>query len=420
MVSVLSSAWASAQNMASQSVLFMNGTAHIGNGQVINQSAIGIKDGKLMVVANALVTKVDVRLFDTVIDIKGQHVYPGIIGTNSTLGLSEVEAVRATIDFDETGAYNPNVRSLIAYNTDSRVIPTVRSNGILLVQTTPRGGRISGSSSVMRTSGWNWEDAVAREDDGIHVNWPSYYQQSPSKPGSRSPYEMQVEELTTFLRDAQAYAQSTDPDKKDLRFTSMRGIFKGAQRLYIHAQFAKEIIDAVNLCRDLSIKLPVLVGGYDAWRLTDLLKENRVAVMYRRVHELPMREDDPIDLPYRVPALLKEAGVEFCLQNAGDQEAANLRNLPFQAGHTVAYGLTPEQALESITLAPARILGIDQQYGSLETGKSATIFISKGDALDMMTNQVTHIFVDGQAVSTDNHHEQLYRKFSEHYAQPNR
>lgn len=406
-----------AQSKKQKSILFVNGTAHIGTGEVINKSVIGIQNGKLVLVGNALVIKYDPTKFDTIIDITGKHVYPGFIGSNSTLGLVEIDAVRATIDTDETGVFNPNVRTMISYNTDSKVIPTVRTNGVLLVQATPRGGFLSGTSSVMTTAGWNWEDAVAKTDDGVHLNWPGYYSgNTPASPGTLTPYQKQCEEIKTFFTQAQAYCNMVDPVEKDLRFEAMRDVFAGKSRLYFHAQFAKEIIDAVNFCRDLSIANPVLVGGYDSWRLTDMLKENKVSVMLRRTHELPAREDDDIDLPFKTAYLLQQAGVLFCIQNEGDQEATGLRNLPFQAGTCVAYGLTAEQALQSITLNPAKILGIDKEFGSIETGKNATLFISSGDALDMRTNKVQHIIVKGQFVSTTNHQDELNKKFSDKYS----
>lgn len=404
-----------------RSVLLMNGTAHLGNGEVINNSVIGIKDGKLTIVANALVVRVDISKFDTVIDIAGKHVYPGFIGPNSTLGLKEIEAARATLDYDETGSFNPNVRTQIAYNTDSRVIPTVRSNGVLMTQITPRGGVFSGTSSIMTTSGWNWEDATVKKDDGVHLNWPSF--QAPrfrsndetEKTTGPSEYQKAYDNIKKFLVEAKAYALQKNYDAIDARFESLRGLFDGTLQLYVHTNFIKEITDAVLLCKELGIEKKCIVGGYQAHLLAGLIKENKVSVMVRRIHELPERDDEDVDLPYRIPALLQNAGVLYCIQNEGDQEAANLRNLPFQAGHCVAYGLTKEQALQAITLNAAKILGIDKWYGSLEPEKYATLFVSDGDALDIRTNNVIMAWVKGEQVSLDNHHKQLNNKYSEKY-----
>lgn len=404
-----------------KSVLLLNGTAHLGNGDVINTSAIGIKDGKLVIVANALVVRIDMTKWDTVINIDGKHVYPGIIGTNSTLGLKEIEAARATLDYDETGSFNSNVRTQIAYNTDSRVIPTVRANGILMAQIAPRGGVFSGSSSVMTTSGWNWEDATVRADDGIHLNWPAFIaprqrsNEEAEKSAGNSEYQKAYTNIKKFLQEAKAYALQKKYDAIDVRFESLRGLFDGTKQLYIHANFVKEITDAVLLCKELEIEKKCIVGGYQAYMLAGLMKENHVSVMVRRIHELPEAEDEDIDLPFRIPALLQEAGILYCIQNEGDQEAVNLRNLPFQAGTCVSYGLTKEQALQAITLNAAKILGIDKFYGSLEPDKSATLFVSDGDALDMRTNNVIMAFVRGEQVSLDTHHKQLYKKYQEKY-----
>jgi len=402
--------------------LLLNGTAHLGTGEVINNSAIVIEDGKLTLVANALVIRLDMTRYDTIINLEGKHIYPGIIGTNSTLGLNEIESTRSTLDFYETGQYNPDVRAQIAYNTDSRVIPTVRANGVLLVQATPRGGIFSGTSSVMTVGGWNWEDATVKRDDGIHLNWPvfaprrSRRQQVEEKDkDNENEYAKAVESIKKFLMEAKAYCEQKKYDAIDVRFESMRGLFNGKQTLFIHSNAVKEITDAVLICRELEIQKKTIVGGYEAHMLAGLLKENNVSVMLRRIHELPMREDEDVDLPFKAASLLQEAGILYCIQNEGDQEATGLRNLPFQAGTCVAHGLTKEQALQAITLNAAKILGIENMYGSLEMNKSATLFVSDGDVLDMRTNNVIMAWINGKMVSLDTHHKQMYKKYQEKY-----
>jgi imidazolonepropionase-like amidohydrolase len=168
----------------------------------------------------------------------------------------------------------------------------------------------------------------------------------------------------------------------------------------------------------MGVRRTVIVGGYDAWRLPDLLREKKVDVILRRVHGLPMRDDDDVDLPYRLPTLLKAKGIRFCLGYTGDMERMGSRNLAFLAGTASAYGLSKEDALQAITLDAARVLGIDQKYGSLVVGKSATLFISTGDALDMRTNHVTHAFIDGRHLDLDDHQKKLYRQYKRRYAKP--
>ncbi|MCW3103063.1 MAG: putative amidohydrolase [Bacteroidetes bacterium] len=407
-----------------KSILIMNATAHLGNGTVIQNSLIGIKDGKISLVADATTAKIDKAAYDEVIDATGKHVYPGMIAPNSTLGLTEIDAVRATNDFREVGSSLPNVRSLIAYNTDSKIIPTVRSNGVLMAQITPRGGIVSGTSSIVMLDGWNWEDAAYKIDDGIHVNWPriqsrKYLDEDNIYPGpyeKNKEYSRQVNELKKLIGDAKAYNETETKEEKNLRFEAMKGIFTGAQTLFIHVNNVKEIIEAVSFVKSNSIPKVSLVGGRESWMVAELLKENNISVVVARVHDLPDRPEDDVDQPYKLPALLQKAGVLFCLNNEqGEMEAANTRNLPFMAGTAAAYGLTKEEALMAVTLNTAKILGIDKTVGSIEVGKDATIFISSGDALDMKSNNVEQAFVKGISIDLNNDQKALYEKYKKKY-----
>lgn len=406
-----------------KSVLIMNATAHLGNGTVIENSLIGIRDGKINLLVNAATARIDKSSYDEVIDASGKHVYPGLIAPNSTIGLTEIESTRASNDFREVGSILPHVRSLIAYNTDSKIIPTVRTNGVLMVQATPRGGIISGTSSIIQLSGWNWEDAVYKVDDGIHINWPRLQSRKfiDEDQGFAGPYEKnkeymrQTEELKKLFSDAKAYAETEHPEEKNLRFEAIKKLLDGTEITYIHSNDVKEMIEAANFCKSFNLKKVVIVGGRESWMVADLLKENNVSVMVTRVHELPEHADDDIDQSYKLPYLLQKAGVLFCLNNAGDQEATGARNLPFLAGTTVAYGLTKEQALQAVTLNTATILGIDKTIGSLEQGKDATLFISTGDALDMRTNNVTNAYIKGVPIDLTNEQQALYEKYKTKY-----
>lgn len=405
----------------SKRIMIMNGTAHLGNGAVIQNSAIGFKDGKLLIVGDATRIKFDPSQYDTVINASGKHIYPGFIAVDLSIGLTEIGAVRATLDYNETGAYNPNVRALIAYNTDSKVLPTVRSNGVLMAQTTPRGGVISGSSSVMQLDAWNWEDAVIRADEGIHLNWPRMMTRTWTFDDGLGPveknknYEKEAAELKKFFDDAFAYSKQAAPVEKNLRFEAMKGLFSGEKRLYIHTNFSREIMASVDFSKMFGLKKLTVVGGDDAYLVTDFLKANDVSVMIGKVHELPKRNDEDVDLPYRMPSILAKAGITYAIAGEGEMEAMNSRNLPFWAGTASAYGLDKEEALKAITLYPAQILGIDKFTGSLEEGKAATLFISDGDALDMLGNNVTMAFINGRKINLDDHQKELYRIYSKKY-----
>jgi imidazolonepropionase-like amidohydrolase len=401
-------------------IMLLHGKCHVGNGEYIDNSSIGIKDGKILFVKNALTNPIVESEWDTIVDISGKHVYPGFIAPDITLGLTEIDAVRATRDFRETGGWNPNVRALIGYNTDSEIIYTVRTNGVLVTQTTPRGGVISGTSSVMALDGWNYEDAVYAKDDGIHMNWPRKFQTSgwwaePGPSSKNKEYENSKNAIWDFFKEAEAYCKIKNHDDKNLKFEAMRGVFNGGMRLYIHADFAPEINDVIDFSREFNLKLPVLVGGYDSHLLANRLKENHFSVIIGKPHSLPEFEDDNVNAYYELAAKLQAKGITFCISNAGDMEAMNARNLPFLAGTAWAYGLSEEQAVMSITLNAARILGVAHKIGSLEKGKDATLYVSEGNALDMRTNKGYMAMVKGRFIVMDNHQMQLYRQYKSKY-----
>ncbi len=401
-----------------QKILLEKATVHIGNGQVFEKGLVGIENGKITLVRNALAHSYNRDDWDTIIDMDGQHLYPGFFAPNSTLGLTEIDAVRATIDFDEVGIYNPHVRSLIAYNCESDVLATVRTNGVLLTQSTPRGGIISGTSSIMHTACWNWEDGVVLADDGIHLNWPSSIEYSRSE-GSQAfkrseKYGERKREITNFFESAKAYF-SGNPDQKDLRFEAMRACIQGDKRLYIHAEEMQQMLDIIDFAKTFEIAFPVIIGGYDSYMITDRLKDAKIPIMLPRLHSLPARDEDAVDLPYRLPAILQAAGVSFCLQNEGDMETMNARNIPFLAGTAMSYGLTEEEAVRCVSLSACEIVGIGKHYGSIEEGKQATLFVSSGNALDMHTNNVTLILIDGVFAEVTNFQTELYLKYKKKY-----
>ncbi len=399
----------------------MGGTIHVGNGQVIPNGVIIFENGIITNVVDATIVKLNLTNLE-VVNVSGKHVYPGIISPASTVGLQEIGAVRSTVDMQEVGILNPNVRALIAYNTDSEIIPTIRNNGVLLTQATPQGGTVSGSSSVMMADGWNWEDAVLKADDGIWLNWPGYFAR-----------DFNIDDFTTTIKknekrtevigalqatfaDAKAYAALPGPAQMNLRLESMRGLFTGKQNLYVRADYGKDIIEAVTFAKSFGIPKVVIVGGEEANRVVTFLKDNNVAVILSALHRLPNREDEDVDLPYRMPGILQKAGILVSLSYA--DEWWRTRNLPFLAGTAAGFGIGDrEEALKLVTSNTAKIMGIDGMVGTLEKGKHATLFVSAGDALDMRTNVVEHVFIRGRTVDLDDRHKRLYKTYKEKYQQ---
>ena len=274
-------------------ILLKNAVAHIGNGQVLENSFVSIKDGKIELVADARLIKIDISQFDTTIDLYGKHIYPGLIAPNCILGLQEAESIRATSDYAEVGEFNPHIRSVIAYNAESKILETVKCNGVLYTQSTPRYGVISGMSSVLATDGWNWQDAVIRTDDGIHVNFPKTIQKhgwwaEPQPSEKNNKYSEQVNELSMFFDNAWSYVKTENVTEKNIRFEAMKGIFNGTKNLYVHADYVKDIIGAINFAKKYAITKLVIVGGKDSYKITKLLKVNNVSVMLNRLHDLPV------------------------------------------------------------------------------------------------------------------------------------
>nr|WP_315150496.1 amidohydrolase family protein [uncultured Flavobacterium sp.] len=403
-----------------KSILILNATAHLGNGKTIDNSAIGFKDGKIIMVSDSKTLETNPP-FDITIDAKGKHIYPGFILPNSTLGLVEIDAVKASDDESEIGNMNPNVRSIIAYNAASKVIETCRPNGILIAQITPQGGQISGTSSIVQLDAWNWKDALIKEDDGIHLNFPSIASKSGSwfEPGNlieNKDYNNQIDEIRVFLSSAKAYLSAPSKDR-NIVLESMKGLFDNTQTLFISANEQKQIIDAIQLSQEIGIKKVVIVGGFEAYKVVDLLKKNQIGVFLRNVHDMPIKEDQDIDMPYKMAKILVDNGIIVGLENSGSKERMNSRNLPFLAGTCAAYGLDKEQALQLITSNTAKLLGVDQQLGTLELGKDATLFISEGDALDMRSNKLTDAFIQGRKIDLESHQTKLYEKYKTKYNQ---
>ncbi|MFC5283722.1 amidohydrolase family protein [Pedobacter alpinus] len=394
-------------------IAIVGGTIHIGNGKVIENGTIFFSEGKITMVKEGDAVPQDIAVYKAT----GKHIYPGFIAPANGLGLVDVESVRATRDISETGDINPHVRSIIAYNTDSKIIATIRSNGILLSQPTPQGGLISGTSSIVQLDAWNWEDAAYKLDMAVHFNWPTSKTRTSRRGGGASEeqqkerYQKQMAEMQSYLAQAQAYANLGNPQTFNARFDALKGLFNGTKKAMVNVNDQKDIIIAVKFFESFNIK-PVLVGAQEASEITSFLKEHQIAVIMRESQALPNNEDDDIYLPYKNAKILHDAGVLVGMSIDGYWQQ---RNLPFMAGTAAAYGLTKEEALATITLNNAKILGIDAQTGSLEVGKDANIIISTGDALDMRTNNIETAFIQGRLINLDNLQKQLYKRYADKY-----
>jgi len=393
-----------------EKVWIIAGTLHLGNGQVYNNASIRFDKGIITAIDTSHATKD----FPDHVIILAKHVYPGLIAPNTTIGLNEIDAIRSTRDYNEVGENNANIRSIIAYNTDSKVTPTIRSNGILLAQITPTGGSISGNSSIVQLDAWNWEEAAVKTDDALHMNWPRMHVQKGwwTEPGDieKLQVDKEIKALDEIFSNGKTYC-SSKPDVLNLKLEAFRDVYLGKKKVFIHTDGAREMISAVQFMQRYGIT-PIIVGGDESFLIPKFLRENKIAVVLIRTHNLPSLPEDDVDMPYKLPKILHDSGVLYCIADVG---AWQQRNLPFQAGTAVAFGLTRELALMAITKNTSEILGIDKNYGTLEVGKSATLIISDGDILDMKTSKVNRAWIDGREINLDNSQKQLDKKFRSKY-----
>jgi imidazolonepropionase-like amidohydrolase len=398
-------------------IAVMNGRIHVGNGQIIENGIITFRDGKLEQVVDATTVRLDLNGYK-VISAEGKQIYPGLIATNVTIGLAEIDAVRSTRDNSEVGDYNPHVRSIIAYNAETELVPTLRFNGITHAQIVPQGGRITGSSSVVNFDAWNWEDAVVKYDEGIHLNWMSLFSRPRWWMGEtewrENPnYVNQYRELETFFNEAKAYAKMDKPNPKNLYLEAMKGVLNGEQTLYISANRAKEIVESVQFAQRMGVKKIVLVEAADAYYVRDFIKKNNIPVILNGTHNLPNKAEEDIDMPYKLPGLLQKEGIKVIIGYWDSN--MKTRNLPFVVGTAVNYGLDRNEALKMVTQYPAEVLGVADKMGTLESGKSASFVVSDGDIFEMSGNVLRYVFIDGKEVNLHAKQQELYERYKAKY-----
>ena len=397
-----------------------NGTVHVGNGTIIENATIKINNGKIEEVGSG------VNIPGTgaeVVDVNGKHVYPGLIHPSSTLGLQEIGGIRSMQDFNEIGDLNPSVRSIAAYNADSKIINTLRSNGILLAHTVPQGSLLGGQSTVVQLDGWNADDAPYKLDIGMNLYMPSMLNRAggrfaalfamffPQQGDATKDAIEKIEKIKEFFRQAKVYINN-DNKEINLKFEATRKLFSKQQKLFVHCTQVKQMLVAIDFVKEFGFDV-VLVGAGESWQIADLLKQNNISVILSQMHDLPTLDDDHIDQPFKTPAALQKAGVLFCINDDDPQNRG--RNLPFNAGTAVAYGLDKEAAVSAITLNTAKVLGIDSYTGSIEKGKDANLIVSKGDILDMKSSVVEHAFIQGRKLELNDKHKQLYERYKYKY-----
>ena len=350
------------------------------------------------------------------IDATGKRLYPGLIACNTQLGLIEIESIRATRDHTEVGELNPNLRAEIGVNPDSEMLPVTQAAGIAIAEVAPNGGLVAGQSAVIRLDGFTVEHLVIGTETAMHLYWPSMEtddgegRPNPSRKESRDRSLQLLSDLLARSRAWAALPKPSDPTiaAPDLKLEAMRQFVSGERPFFVHADAAADIRAAVEWAAAEKLRIAI-VGGRESPRVAALLREQAVPVVYGPLYQLPAGRARPLDEIYSGPARLHEAGVRFSVVTP---ENMTTRNLGAEAGTATAFGLPREIALRSITLSAAEILGIEDRYGSLRAGKSATLVVADGDILEAST-RVEMMWVDGRAVDLENRQTALYRKYLE-------
>lgn len=406
-------------------ILLKGGILHTISGEVLKGYDLLFANGKIVRIDQEILPSPETE----VIDIYDIHVTPGFIVPVSQLGLVEIGQVKQSRDFAEIGDINPNVRANVSYNPDSEVIPVTRSNGVLMANVNPASGRISGQSSLMMLDGWTWEDATLQHPTALHVNWPNMRIRKGKTPKDtekkqREKIQKNIQALDDFIIEAKAYDKrisvklmnANEKQVIDIRLASMKPFIRGTKPFFIHANEVRQMEAAIRWGNKHDLKI-VIVGGRDAWRITDMLIQYNIPVVLQNVLSTPMRRFEPIHLPYKTPKLLADQGVRFCIASeTGYPHNGNIRNLPYEAAMAVRHGLDMEDGLRAITLSTAEILGVEEKVGSLDHGKDATFFLSDGNPLDI-TSTVVKAFIQGREVDLGDRHKSLYEKYKEKYRQ---
>ncbi len=403
-------------------IALVGGTIHTVSGEVLQNATIVFDKGKIIALGASVMIPADAER----IDVTGKHVYPGIIDSYDHVGLTEIGSVRGTVDLAETGSINPNVKAEVAVNPESELIPVARSQGVTIVNTAPTGGLISGLAAALMLDGWTWEDLTLKSGLGLIINWPSMvYTPSRFVRVTKEEWQKQRDEQLKALREtfssARAYMTAKKAEQQkgvqyhdaDPRWNAMIPVLEGRIPVFVQANELSQIQGAITWAEQEGVKL-VIVGGRDAIFVKDQLKAKDIPVIVTDVQSAPMRQWQGYNEVFSLPMRLKQAGIRFCI--AGDGDASNSRNTAFHAANAAAYGLPLDDALKSVTLYAAQILGIADKVGSLEVGKDATLIVTTGDPLQPPTI-TERMFIQGKKIDMRDKHKQLYEKYQEKYRQ---
>ena len=401
------------------------------SGPVVENGTVVIQNGKIVAVGVGVAVPAGAEK----IDGKGLSIFPGMIDASTAMGLAEIgQGANATVDVSEVGTMNANAKAIMGVNPHSSHVNVTRVNGITTVLAAPSGGLISGQAAFININGSTQADMAVDGVAGLVINYPRVIGGGGfggggggfgGGQGAQVDFneavrrrDAQIDDLKKIFKSAENYARAVEAYAKDknlpapqtdLKYEAMVPYVRGQRPIFFTVERERDIRSVAKFVAEMKVK-GIIVGGQEAWRAADDLKKNNISVIYTNIYSLPVREDDAYDSLYEAPSKMQQAGIRFCI-STGDQ-GAEVRDLPYQAGLAGAYGLSPDEALKSVTLYPAQILGVADKLGSIETGKMANVVVTDGDLLDPRTN-IKYLFINGRLLPLTSRHTELFDSFKD-------
>jgi imidazolonepropionase-like amidohydrolase len=408
--------------MAADTYVLRGATVHPVSGPDIPNGMVVISDGKIADVG----AKVAIPKGAKIVELKGLHVYPGMIDSATQIGLIETNSVRESNDSSENRDYVPEVRAIVAVNPASEYIPVGRASGITSVITAPQGGVLSGQAALMHMDGWTWEEMAILPSAAMMLQFPALGggrgrggfgggpagMQRTSFAEQRRQFEERIKAIHAYFDAARRYekakAMGGPAFERDPQYEAMLPVLAGKLPLAVRASDSRAIKAAIEFADQEKVKM-VLIGTGESYKVAADLKAKNIPVICGPTLALPEEEDDPYDQQNTIPGELYKAGVKIAFGSFGNQFE---RNLPFQAANAVSYGLPYEEALKAVTLNAAEIWGVGDKLGSIDKGKIADLIITDGDPLEARTN-IKQAFINGKPASLETKHTRLYKQYME-------
>lgn len=375
----------------------------------LSNTSVLIENGKIAQVGTSI-SAADAE----VIDCTGMFVYPGMIDGGTRLGLVEVSSVPETVDYAEVGNVTPNMQALTTVNPNSEAIGVTRVSGVTTVLTVPSGGLFPGTAALINLNGYT-PDQMYGGFKAVAMTFPSSGRRGRfdrrSEDDIKKDAEKAMKEANDIWENAKSYLDLKKSGAELSYYPEMEQLSKvlsGELPLLIEVNAASDIQNAIKWVQSKNVKV-IFTGVAEGWRVAEDIAKAGIPVVTGPVQDLPTRQSDRYDAAYTNAGKMAKAGVKVALRT---DEEENVRNLPFHAAFAAAYGLGKEEALKAVTINPAEIFGIADQYGSVEAGKRANLIISTGDPFETRT-QIHHVFIDGYRIPMSNRHIRLYQEFLE-------